>query len=131
MHNRISRIEQDINVLRDEDEKIKKDIEYVKRELIDRPPEHFSRKDLLKAFMGSIFLGLSVLFSGNNITIAKNLPLQNLYLIIFFGIVVLTAEIYFIGYSKVVDKSRRGFGQFWIKRLLTFYIVGKIGRAHV
>ena len=122
-HNRISKIEREIETLEYEDMGIKKDVEKLKKELIEKAPEHFSKRDLLRSFVGSLFLGFSVLFSSNLINVARNIPERHLYLIVLFTIIVLSSEIYFIGYSRVQDKYERPFGQFWIKRLVAFYFV--------
>jgi len=126
MHHRISRVEREIDDLKNEDDVIKRDVEKIKQELIDKTPEHFSRKDVLRAFMGSLFLAFSVAFSGNIINIANKIPDNHLYMVFLFIMILLTAEIYFIGYSRVADKQNRKFGQFWIKRLLAFYFVALI-----
>ena len=48
--------------------------------------------------------------------------LANIYAIV-ATLVILTAEIYFIGHRRVTKKSERKFGQFLLKRLLVFYLV--------
>ena len=40
--------------------------------------------------------------------------------------IILTAEIYFIGYNRVTKKTQRKFGQFWLKRIISFYSVALI-----
>lgn len=126
MHHRITRLEREIEELKDEDDIIKKDIDTIRRELVDKTPEHFSQKDVLRSFMGSLFLAFSVAFSSNILNAARSIPATHLKLVVLFTIIILTAEIFFIGYQRVEDKSRRKFGQFWIKRLLAFYVVALV-----
>lgn len=126
MHRRMTHLEREIDELKVEDDIIKRDVEKIKTELIDKTPDHFSQKDVIRAFMGSLFLGFSVAFSGNILNIAFIIPPKHVYLVILFILIILTAEIYFIGYSRVLDKQKRPFVQFWIKRLLAFYLVAFI-----
>jgi len=126
MHHRLTRLEREIEELKVEDDAIKKDIDTIRRELVDKTPEHFSQKDVLRSFMGSLFLAFSVAFSSNVLNAARNVPDTHLKLVVLFTIIILTAEIYFIGYQRVEDKTRRKFGQFWIKRLLAFYVVALV-----
>jgi uncharacterized membrane protein len=123
MHQRISRIERELENLEQQDTNIKNDLENLHKELIEKAPELFSKRDLLRAFLGSLFLGFSVLFSSNLLNVAKILPERHVYVILFFTFIVLSSEIYFIGYSRVPDKDKRPFMQFWLKRLLAFYFV--------
>jgi uncharacterized membrane protein len=37
--------------------------------------------------------------------------------------IMLTIEIYFIGYARVRDKKSRPFSEFWGKRIFTFWLV--------
>jgi uncharacterized membrane protein len=126
MHQRLTRLEREIQELHDEDSIIKNDLDKIKNELVYKTPEHFSQKDVLRSFMGSLFLGFSVAFSGNILNAARIIPTQHVEFVILFTIIILTAEIYFIGYSRVTDKTKRKFGQFWIKRLIAFYLVALI-----
>ena len=125
-HIKISNLEREVNDLRTEDNIIKRDVEYLKRELIDKTPERFGFKDLLRSFIGALFLGFSVLFSSNMLNVAKILPEKHLYVILAFALIILTAEIYFVGYARVENKYERKFGQFWLKRIIAFYAVSLI-----
>lgn len=126
VHQRISRLERDIEEIHSEDDYIKRDVDRLKRELIDKTPEHFSEKDILRAFIGSLFLGFSVLFSSNLLNVARLLPPRHLYVIMAFTVIVLTSEIYFVGYARVEDKENRKFGQFWLKRMIAFCLISVI-----
>jgi len=125
MHQRVSRLEREMDDLRFENIEIKKNVEEIHKS-IDKTPEHFSAKDVLRAFVGSLFLGFSVIFSGNLIGIARVMPTVHIIPIIAFTIILLTAEIYFIGYQRILEKEQRKFGQFWLKRIIAFSIVAFI-----
>ncbi len=85
------------------------------------PPEHFSLKHIASAFLGSLLVGLPFMFRSLLFDVSLALTSDRLFLIIAVTLALLTAEIYFIGYSKVRDKTRRTFGQFWLKRIFTYY----------
>jgi uncharacterized membrane protein len=125
----ITDVKKELESLKYETDLIQDDVERIKDKLIDHTPEHFSRQDFIRAFIGALFLGFSVLFSGNIMIISTNVPVAHLYIIILCTVVLLTLEIYIIGYSKVVNKIARKFGQFWIKRLIAFYVIALIVAA--
>jgi uncharacterized membrane protein len=125
----VSDLKRELDTVKYETDLIKSDVERIKDKLIDHTPDHFSRQDWVRAFIGALFLGFSVLFSGNLFNISLNIPEVHVYVIILCTLVLLTLEIYIIGYSKVADKSSRRFGQFWIKRLISFYLVALIVSA--
>ncbi len=125
MHTRITKIERELDELRSENEEIRGNVAEIKTS-IEKVPEHFSVKDVLRAFIGSLFLGFSIVFSGNLLMVAKVMPLEHCITIIAFTFVVLTAEIYFIGYKRVTQTEKRRFGQFWAKRIFAFYGVAFI-----
>lgn len=126
MHLRITKLEREIDELKCEDYGIKKDLDKIKMELVDKTPEYFSWKDVMRAFIGALFFAFSVAFSGNILNIAENITPEHLMLVIIFTVIILTAEIYFIGYSHVTNKNRRSFGQFCVKRLVAFYLVALV-----
>jgi len=119
----IEQIKRELDVVKFETDLIKNDVERIKDKLIDRTPEHFSRQDYIRAGIGALFLGFGAVFSGNLINIATNIPTSHLFIIIFGTLLILTMEIYVVGYSRVTDKETRKFGQFWFKRLSAFYII--------
>jgi uncharacterized membrane protein len=122
----IEQIKHELDIIKEETDMIKSDVERVKDKLIDHTPEHFSNQDLIRASIGALFLGFSVLFSGNLPVLASRIPTPYFFIIIFDTILILTLEIYIIGYSRVKDKQTRKFGQFWIKRVLAFYVTALI-----
>jgi uncharacterized membrane protein len=122
----IEQIKRELDVVKFETDLIKNDVERIKDKLIDHTPEHFSRQDFIRASIGALFLGFSVLFSGNLINLATKIPIPHLFIIMLGTLFILTLEIYIIGYSRVIDKDTRKFGQFWIKRILSFYLTALI-----
>lgn len=102
---------------------IKKGIDELKARLLVKEPEDFSAKDLVRAFFGALILGLTFAVKGLLIDVSSALDNTHLVWIVISTLVLLTAEIYFIGYSRVTKKSKRKFGQFWLKRIFTFYFV--------
>ena len=125
MH-QINDLKRELDVVKFETDLIKSDVERIKDKLIDHTPEHFSRTDFIRASIGALFLGFSVLFSGNLMNIAEKMPIAHLPIILIGTIIILTLEIYIIGYSRVTDKHTRKFGQFWMKRIVSFYLVSII-----
>jgi len=122
----IEQIKRELDVVKFETDLIKNDVERIKDKLIDHTPEHFSRQDFIRASIGALFLGFSVLFSGNLVNLSSKIPVAHLFIIVLGTILILTLEIYIIGYSRVNDRVTRKFGQFWVKRILSFYLTALI-----
>jgi len=122
----MDQIKRELDVIKFETDLIKNDVEKLKDKLIDHTPEHFSKQDLVRSAIGSLFLGFSVLFSGNIANLAIKIPPAHLQIIVLATLLILTIEIHIIGYSRVVDKTSRKFGQFWMKRITTFYLTALI-----
>jgi len=110
-------------------DEIKKGVDELRERLLIAEPAHFSKRDLVDAFFGALFLGVTFTIKGLLIQVSKALDGLHLFLIIISTLIILTAEIYFIGYSKVKKKSQRRFGQFWLKRIVAFYFVAVITSA--
>jgi len=109
--------------------KLHRDVEELKRHLIEKEPTHFGARDIFTAFFGAILVGLTFTLKGLLFNVSKALTVKELSLIILATVIVLTAEIYLIGYQRVKKKEERKFGQFWIKRLLTYYGIALIVSA--
>ena len=104
---------------------LQKDITEIKQILLrEAPPEHFSVKDIARSFFGALFLGFAML-SKLLVDLAPRLQPLHIGLIIFFTALILTIEIYFIGYARLTPAERRTryFGEFWAKRFFTFWLV--------
>lgn len=106
--------------------KLHEDVKAIKRYLVEREPTHFDAAHIFKAFFGAIIVGLTFTLKGLLFQVSKAFTQQEILLLITATIVILTAEIYLIGYHRVKNKKERPFGQFWLKRILTYYAIGII-----
>ena len=104
-------------------DEIKKGVDELRTRLLIQEPEDFSARDFVRAFFGALFLGVTFAVKGLLIQVSSALDQTHLILIVISTLLLLTAEIYFIGYRRVTKKSERKFGQFWLKRICTFYFV--------
>ncbi len=107
-------------------DEIKKGVDELRERLLIAEPEHFGKEDIIYAFFGALLLGLTFAVKGLLIKVSQALNNINMVLIIASTLLILTAEIYFIGYSRVTKKTERRFGQFWLKRILVFIFVAVI-----
>lgn len=104
-------------------DEIKKGVDELRDKLLVAEPAHFSKRDLIDAFFGALFLGIPFSIKGLLITVSQALDKNHIIIIILSTLLILTGEIYFIGYSRVTKKSERKFCQFWLKRITAFYFV--------
>lgn len=100
---------------------IEREILQMKERLLDRVPEHFSKRDIINAFFGSLTIGITFILKGGTVRTAVGLDLLHTMLVIASTLAILFIEIYFIGYSRVKNKNQRKFGQFMTKRLFALY----------
>lgn len=117
------------NLLSKEEKEIKKiehDIEILRLKLIERTPEHFSKKDLINEFFGALIIGLTFIFKGGLVRTVGVIGLDRIMMIVIITFVILIAEIYFIGYSRVKNRGKRRLGQFLTKRLFSLYLTSII-----
>ena len=103
--------------------KLARDVELIKKEILPKEPEHFGTKDIIHAFFGSFVVGLTFIFKGLLIESGVMLNWTNILIIIITTLVILAAEIYFIGYDRVKKRSHRKPGQFVFKRLVAVYLI--------
>jgi uncharacterized membrane protein len=87
-----------------------------------RPPHHFSVHDFLNAVFGSFFVALTFLFKGGMTSIALNMPVANMIALVIFTFVIITFEIYMLGYRYVRKRAQRPFRQFWVHRFTTMVL---------
>ena len=105
-------------------DRIEKDVLDIKKIVTEEfPPEHFGAKDIVYSFFGALVIGLTFMFKGLLIQAGMNLRWENVVLIVLTTLLILTFEIYFIGYSRVRNKEKRPFAQFWAKRLISIYLI--------
>ncbi len=106
--------------------KVQEDVELLKERLLERRTERFSEQDIVRAFFGALVIGITFIFTSGLITVVKSISWANIILIIFLTVVILIAEIYFIGWSRVKGERGRNVYEFTLKRLPTFYIISLI-----
>ena len=104
-------------------DRLRRDVAVIKKILIERVPSHFSCKHVVSAFFGALILGQTFVLKGLLYSVSYNLTLVHIFAIILITLFVLSAEIYYVGYRRVKNKSKRPFGQFWFKRISTYFII--------
>lgn len=108
------------------EQKIKKEIHELYCKLIEKRPSHFSVRDIINAFFGSLIIGVAFVLKGAVVRTSQNFINTNIIALIIGTLLILTAQIYFIGWTRVIRKKQRGFLQFWLKRLITLYLIAII-----
>lgn len=98
-------------------------IDEIEKEIVEKEPPHFSKKDIINAFFGALIIGLTFVFKGSLIQQVLSLTSIHVILVVISTLIILSVQIYFIGYKKVRDKKHRNFSQFLMKRLVTLYII--------
>lgn len=122
----LKKIEKEIKKEKQELHYIEKKVGEIEKEIVEKEPPHFSKKDIITAFFGALIIGLTFVFKGSLVQQVLNLTLIHLSLVVTSTLVILSIQIYFIGYKKVKDKKHRDFPQFLMKRLTTLYIIALI-----
>lgn len=115
------RICKDLEEEKHEIETIEHHIERIKERLLDRVPEHFSRRDVVNALFASLTIGVTFILKGATVKTAVDLDTVHAYLLVIVTVFVLFVEIYYIGYTRIKNKNQRRFGQFLLKRLTALY----------
>ncbi len=82
-------------------------------------PKHFSKEDVFYSFFGALFFGIVFISKGLLIDIANNIDTTRMFFLILTTVLLVTTQIYYIGYVRVKEKERRKFSQFWAKRFVT------------
>jgi len=98
-------------------------VKILRERLVEKVPGHFGIKHIITAFFGALFFGFSFMLSSLLFQISLALTQKDLILITAATWLILSAEIYFVGYTRVPDTKTRPFGQFWAKRILTYYFI--------
>lgn len=105
-------------------DRLLKEVVSLRREVLRlSPPEYFSMKDVARSFFGSLLLAFTFIFSSRLVEQTKLMTSAHVLFIIVATLVILTVEIYFIGYARVPNRRNRPFYEFWAKRIVTFYLV--------
>lgn len=105
--------------------KLEQDMKILKEQLLERKPERFSAKDIVRSFFGALLIGVTFVFSGRLFDVVKQIDNFNLLMIIISTIIILIAETYFIGWSRIrkLKEPGRNVFEFTLKRLVVFYVV--------
>lgn len=130
----ICRIEREIDEEKKELRILEHNIEKLRDGLIEKVPSKFSTRDVINAFFGALFLGLTFVLKGGQVAISMNMELIHVFSIIAVTLLILMAEIYFISYVRVKDRTKRHLSQFMTKRLLTLYgitLIVTIGLVYI
>ena len=104
-------------------DRIAEDIRVLRERLVEKVPSHFGMRHILTSFFGALFFAFSMVLSSLLFKVGLALEAYHLGLITITTWLILTAEIYFVGYTRVPDPEKRTFGQFWAKRILTYYLI--------
>ncbi len=105
---------------------IARDVRFIREEHIDRVPPHYSLKAIVGSTFGALIFGLTFSLKGLLLHVTEHFNENHKWYLLIATLIILTAEITFIGYSRVKNKKARTFGQFWIKRITTYLAVGII-----
>ena len=103
--------------------KIKSDVDEIKKRLVVKTPTHFSFQHMTISLFGALVLGQTFVLKGLLYEVSESLTFHHAIAIILITFFVLSLEIYFIGYKRVLIKKKRHFGQFWLKRIITYSII--------
>ena len=106
-------------------DRIADDVQTLRERLVEKIPGHFDIKHVIAAFFGALFFGFTFVLKGLLIDVGLTLSNFDLFLMTLATWLILTAEIYFVGYDRVPVNQRksRPFGQFWAKRFFTYYLI--------
>jgi len=104
-------------------DQIAQDVRVLRERIVEKTPAHFDMKHVVTAFFGALFFGFTFVLKGLLFQVGLALTNMDLFLMTIATWGILTAEIYFVGYTRVPDPHKRPFGQFWIKRFFTYYFI--------
>ncbi|HSU72634.1 MAG TPA: DUF2391 family protein [Candidatus Binatia bacterium] len=94
------------------------------RNTLERVPDHFNMRHVVGSLFGALLFGLPFVPKGLFIDVTAKLTPNHALAMLISIAVILTMEIYYIGYARVHDKDKRHFGQFWGKRIVAYVAVG-------
>lgn len=110
-------------------DKIAKDVAILRERLVEKIPGHFGAEHVMVAFFGALLFGFTFVLKGLLFNVGLMLNWKHLIYITLATWILLTAEIYFVGYKRVPNKYQRHFGQFWAKRIVTYYFIALVTAA--
>ncbi len=106
-------------------DRIAEDTRVLRERLVEKIPGHFDVKHIIVAFFGALFFGFTFVLKGLLIDVGLLLSTRDLVLMTLASWLILTAEIYYVGYARVPynERKQRPFGQFWAKRIFSYYFI--------
>lgn len=104
-------------------DQIAQDVRVIRERMVEKTPGHFDMRHVMTAFFGSLFFGFTFVLKGLLFEVGLALTTADLILMTAATWAILTAEIYFVGYTRVQNQRKRPFGQFWAKRFFTYYFI--------
>jgi uncharacterized membrane protein len=112
-------------------DQIARDTQILRERLVEKIPGHFDMRHVIVAFFGALFFGFTFVLKGLLFQVGLALTTFKLILITIATWAILSAEIYFVGYARVPAEQRkiRTFGQFWAKRITTYYFISLVAAA--
>ncbi len=102
---------------------IAKNVKLLRENLVEKIPGHFGPDHIIASFFGSILVAGTFVLKGLLFNVGLSITGTHLIYITIATWIILTLEIYFVGYERVPDKYQRRFGQFWLKRIITYYLI--------
>ncbi len=104
-------------------DRVAEDTRVLRERIVDRVPAHFDMAHVVSAFFGALFFGFTFVLKGLLFQVGLALTFFHLVMIVISTLAILSAQIYFIGYTRVHNKKSRPFGQFWAKRIIAYYTI--------
>jgi len=105
-------------------DQIARDVRYIKDDLVEKVPRHFTMKHVIGSVFGALVFGLTFAIKGLLLDVTEVLTENHIRWILFSIAVALSGAIYYIGYARVKHKETRKFGQFWAKRFTAYVLIG-------
>lgn len=87
-----------------------------------REPPRFTRDDFARAFFGSFIAAVTFLFKGSMVSFSIQMSVFSTMAVALLTCLLLTVEIYVLGYKYVQDRKRRPFLEFWAKRFFSIIL---------
>lgn len=104
-------------------DQIAQDVRVIRQRMVEKTPGHFDMRHIITAFFGALFFGFTFVLKGLLFEVGLALTTTDLVVMTVATWAILSAEIYFVGYTRVQDQRQRPFGQFWAKRFFAYYFI--------
>ncbi|MEM3154216.1 MAG: DUF2391 family protein [Candidatus Woesearchaeota archaeon] len=106
-------------------DEIAENVRTIRLHMVEKTPTHFDMRHVITAFFGALFFGFTFVLKGLLFDVGFALTNWELIMLTLATWIILTAEIYFVGYARVpkAEQQKRKFGQFWAKRFFAYYFI--------